>query len=84
MLALVNGTRRCLVTKRKIARFGARGESIYTANIAARTILIGPLYGELLMENKNLACLKRVEKFFMMNFFLTFSILLQSLVATRI
>ena len=61
-----------------------RGELISTASIAARTILIGPLYGELLMGNTNPSGDKRVQKFFMMNFFLTFSILLQSLVAARI
>ena len=32
---------------------GARGELISQASIAARTILIGPLYGELLMGNPN-------------------------------
>ena len=34
---------------------GARGELISQASIAARTILIGPLYGELLMGNPNLS-----------------------------
>ena len=68
----------------KRMRFVPRGESIVASRIAARTILIGPLYGQLLMENKNPSWDKRFEKFFMMNFFLTFSILLQTLVPTRI
>ena len=59
----------------KRMRFVPRGESISQASIAARTILIEPLYGQLLMENKNPSGNKRVKKFFMMNFFLTFSIL---------
>ena len=82
--ALVNGTRRCLVTERKIRVFRTRGELICSATIAARTILIGPLYGQLLMENKNPAWEVVFEIFFMVIFFLTFSILLQSLVPSRI
>ena len=75
--ALVNGTSRFVATL-------VNERLISEASIAARTILIEPLYGGFLMENKNLAYRKRVEKFFMMNFFLTFSILLQSLVSRRI
>ena len=84
MFALVNGTRRCLGKRRKKRVFRTRGESISQARIAVRTILIGPLYGQLLKENKNPGWTKRVEKFFMMHFFLTFSILLQSLGPRRI
>ena len=53
MLALVNGTRRCLVTKRKIRVFRARGELIAQASIAARKILIALLYWNVGMENTN-------------------------------
>ena len=53
MFALVNGTRRCLVTKRKIARFGARVELIAQASIAVGKILIALLYWNVGMENTN-------------------------------
>ena len=68
----------------KRMRFVPRGELISQASIAARTILIGPLYGQLLKENKNPSGNKRVKKFFMMNFFLTFSIMHQNNFSSRI
>ena len=39
------------------------------ASIAARTILIGPLYGELLLGNTIQCCNKRLKKVFIMNLF---------------
>ena len=86
-MAIVNGTSRfvaTLVNERLISQ----------ASIAARTLLIETLYGAFLVEylswDQNLALEKKLaldmsfNKFFMMNFFLTFSILLQSLVPRRI
>ena len=53
MFALVNGTRRCLVTERKIRVFRARVESIAQASIAVGKILIALLYWNVGMENTN-------------------------------
>ena len=58
-------------------------ESISRASIAARTILIGLLYWNVGLESPFPTGSKPLEKVFMMNFFLTFSILLQSLGSTR-
>ena len=55
MLALVNGTRRCLVTERKIRVFRTRVESIAQASIAVGKILIALLYWNVGIENTNLS-----------------------------